>query len=90
MLPLFELLCTKQIISCLRVDCFYINAYHFLHCSSPDAGVDRAVVHQLRVHHVEAQDAGPPRAAAADAGRLRLWHRPLVLLVQLSVGELVI
>ena len=36
---------------------------------------------------MEAQDARPPRAAAAHADRLRLQHCPLVLLVQLSVGE---
>ena len=59
-----------------------------LRCSSPDVGVDGALVRQLRVLLVEAQDARPPRAAAAPAGRLRLQHRPLVLVVQLPMGEL--
>ena len=57
-------------------------------CSSPDVGVVGALVHQLRVLLVEAQDAGPPRAAAAHAGRIRIQHHALVLMVQLPMGEL--
>ena len=57
-------------------------------CSSPDVGVDGALVRQLRVLLVEAQDARPPRAAAAHAGRIRVQHHALVLMVQLPMGEL--
>ena len=57
-------------------------------CSSPDVGVVGALVHQLRVLLVEAQDARPPRAAAAHAGRIRVQHHALVLMVQLPMGEL--